>query len=526
MDFQELISDLRARHNVVPVRAEETSADEVYLHVRPEDFHDACLGLHKILQQPVWMLSAADERRRQGGFQVLAVFPAPKLKKWVFVAMALEAGRPRYPSVAKDMFSAHLFERSLHEMFGIVPEGNPDLRRLNLHDEVWPEGSCPLRKDFVPPAAFDGTGKKYPFIKGEGEGIFEVPVGPVHAGIIGPGHFRFTAAGEPIINLELRLGFTHRGAEKHFEGKDAGGAAARAECVAGDAAFAHGLAFCHAVEKINGVPVPVRAQLLRAVFLELERLYNHASDIGGMAVDVGFSFPSALASLIKEKILRLNQRLTGHRYLKGVNAVGGLLRDITPEQALEIREALADAEKDFRDLRAMLFASVSFMDRVDSTGVLKKRTARDLGVKGLAGRASGIPQDLRKDFPGVYESLGFRICLEEPGDVLARLRVRLSEFEESARLIRAALAQLPAGDVRAGSGRSKPGFALGCAESWRGPVLYWVRISEDGAVDRCHIVDPSVQNWQGLAYCVLGDIIPDFPLCNKSFDLSYAGNDL
>ena len=422
------------------------------------------------------------------------------------------------------MHSASLFEREIWEMFGIRPNGHPDLRRLRLHDEVWAKDNFPLRKDFQKMQVGDLS--DFRFSRVEGEGIFEVPVGPVHAGIIGPGHFRFSVAGEPIINLELRLGFTHRGVEKLFEGKRYPDAIRLAECVSGDSSFAHSLAFTQAAEKISGLSVPGQAAYLRGIFLELERMYNHANDLGGIAIDVGFSFPSAYASLIKEAILQLNHKLTGNRYLRKVNTIGGVLADIDDTRKQLLLDSLKRVKRDFNELVKILYSSVSFMDRVDTTGVLLRRTAEDLGAVGLAARASGIPTDLRKYFPGVYKEAKFKMSLQESGDVLARLRVRVSEFEESCRLIEEFCAKLNMGEKLRVEPELKGGNALGYAEGWRGPVLYWLKTDAAGLIERCKIVDPSFLNWQGLSYAVLGNIIPDFPLCNKSFDLSYSGNDL
>jgi Ni,Fe-hydrogenase III large subunit len=348
----------------------------------------------------------------------------------------------------------------------------------------------------------------------------------VHAGIIGPGHFRFSVAGEPIINLELRLGFVHRGVEKLFEGKLYTEAVGLSECVSGDSSFAHSLAFTKSAEKISGVTVPARVNILRAVFLELERMYNHVNDIGGMAVDVGFSFPGAYASIIKEAILQLNENLSGNRYLRKINVVGGVISDIDGSKKQFLLDSLKSIKSDFNELVRILNSSVSFMDRIDTTGVLRKKTAEDLGVSGLLGRASGIPTDLRKYFSGIYRESGFKISVRESGDVLARLCLRISEFEESIRLIEVFAAKL----AKAQGLRISPGIkgasALGYAEGWRGPVLYWLETGPSGLIERCKIVDPSFLNWQGLSFAVLGNIIPDFPLCNKSFNLSYSGNDL
>ena len=498
--------------------------DEVFLKVEPQDFKDICLTLHKILSSPVMMLFACDERKISESFVIHCVFVDFKNSQWITVIMDVSQENPSFNTLAKSIHSASLFEREIWEMFGIEPKENPDLRRLRLHDEVWPKGNYPLRKDFK---MKQGEGlSDYKFSRVEGEGVFEVPVGPVHAGIIGPGHFRFSVAGEPIINLELRLGFTHRGVEKLFEGKLYTDVVGLSECVCGDSSFAYSLAFTQAAEKISGVTVPAQASILRAIFLELERMYNHVNDIGGIAVDVGFSFPHAYASIIKEVILQLNEKLSGNRYLRKINVVGGVTQAIDETKKEFLFNFLKRIKSDFSELVKILNSSVSFMDRVDTTGVLRKKTAEDLGVVGLVARASGIPTDLRRYFPGVYNQAKFKMMIQESGDVLARLRVRISEFEESCRLVEEFAARLNKGEKLIIEVQLREGSALGYTEGWRGPILYWLETSPAGLIERCKIVDPSFLNWQGLSFAVLGNIIPDFPLCNKSFDLSYAGNDL
>jgi len=526
MDSPEIITGVKTRFpGFAPLSVEQNYPDQVTVKVCPGDFLEACLALHKILPSPVMTLFASDERGDHAKFVINCIFVNLRKSQWVIVSMDIPQENPFFASLAKDMHSAMLFEREVWEMFGIEPKGNPDLRRLRLHDEVWPSGNYPLRKDFK--EIRPGGVSDYKFCRVEGEGVFEVPVGPVHAGIIGPGHFRFSVAGEPIINLELRLGFTHRGIEKLFEGKPYPDALRLSECVSGDSCFAHSLAFARAAEKISGTSVPVRAEYIRGIFLELERMYNHVNDIGGIALDVGFSFPSAFASIIKEAILQLNFGLTGSRYLKNVNAVGGISIDIGIDKKKMFLSSLKGIKKDFDELVKILYSSVSFMDRVDSTGALHKKTALDLGAVGLVARASGIPTDLRKYFPGIHKEAKFKMAMQETGDVLSRLRVRVFEFRESCRLIEEFTGKLKSGQDNI---NNKPGIrggsALGYTEGWRGPVLYWLETGREGLLKRCKVTDPSFLNWQGLSYAVLGNIIPDFPLCNKSFDLSYPGNDL
>jgi len=525
MDCPEIISGIKKEFTGFnPLCVSRPYADEVVIKVNPPDFKNTCLVLHKILSSPVMALFALDERRKTGSFAINCVFVDFRNSRWITVTMDIPQEDPGFDSLAKSMHSASLFEREIWEAFGVKPKGHPDLRRLRLHDEVWPQGNYPLRKDFngINPQALG----EYKFARVDGEGVFEVPVGPVHAGIIGPGHFRFSVAGEPIINLEIRLGFKHRGIEKLFEGKSCLDAVGLSECVSGDSSFAHSFAFTQAAEKISGVSIPPQAAYLRSIFLELERMYNHVNGVGGMALDAGFSFPSAYASIIKEAILQLNDKLTGSRYLKKVNTIGGVLADIDDTKKQILLDSLKHIKQDFNELVKILYSSVSFMDRVDTTGILHRKTAEDLGLVGLIARASGIPTDLRKYFPGVYKEVKFKMVTQESGDVLARLRVRISEFEESIRLIEEFATKLAkSGELRTSQG-IKEGRALGYAEGWRGPVLYWLETGPTGLIERCKIVDPSFHNWQGLSFAVLGNIIPDFPLCNKSFDLSYSGNDL
>ena len=495
----------------------------IYLEVKPEEFKSTCLKLHKELHSPVMMLFVDDERIEQGGYFIYCAFLSFKEQQWSWVKTRLPADNPVFDSIAKEIYSANLFEREIKEMFGLEPLGNPDNRRLRLHDEVWPEGHFPLRKDF---SGANAGGRVGEYSAGQvfGEGIFEVPVGPVHAGIIGPGHFCFSVAGEPIIKLSTRFGFTHRGIEKLLENKLPDEGVALAERVSGDSSLAQAQAFCRAIENISKLIVPERALYLRVIFLELERMYNHISSIGGMAIDVGFSFPAALCSIIKEALQALNDRLVGSRFLKGAVAIGGC-RDIKEGDKKLIIDSLAIIMADFSEVRKMLLTSVSFMDRVDTTGRLSLENAENLGVLGMAGRASGLAVDLRDNiYP--YSAAGFKMMVRNEGDVLARLIIRLDEFEESGRLIQELLDKLPKGETMSQPGKYSQGSGLGAVEGARGPVLYWARLNNEGRIVRCKIVDPSFRNWTGLSLAVLENIVPDFPVCNKSFDLSYAGNDL
>ena len=513
--------------NTALIQSFDRVMNELYIEVKKEDFKNRCLALHKELNSPVMMMFAEDDRKENNDFKIYCVFLDKAARQWTIVKTKISPESKKFEALSKDVYSASIFERQIKEMFGIEAEGAIDLRSLALHDEVWPKGYYPQLKDFKIPG-HDNLKSGYLFNKIQGEGIFEIPVGPVHAGIIGPGHFRFSVAGEPIINLETRLGFTHRGVEKLFEGKKIEEAIALSECISGDSVFAYSVAFCNAIEKIYGIEVPYQSQLLRAIFLELERMYNHVSDIGGIALDVGFSFCANYAAIIKENILSLNNELTNSRYLKGVNGIGGTSKKLDDKSRILLINSLISIEKDFNELKKMLLSNASFMDRVEKTGILRKKTAEDLGITGVVARASGVPIDLREISSETYKDEGFKLIKHQEGDVLARLNVRVEEFIQSLNLIRRFESKIKY--VILGQAQDdtclKEGFALGYTEAWRGALLFWVRTNKEGLIERCKIVDPSVHNWHGLTFAVLENIVPDFPVCNKSFDLSYSGNDL
>ena len=333
-------------------------------------------------------------------------------------------------------------------------------------------------------------------------------------------------AGEPIINLEIRLGYVHRGIEKLAEGMDPAAAAGLAERVCGDAAFAHALAYCQAVESLAGAAAPPRAQALRTVFAEMERLYNHLGDIAGIATDVGFAFGAAHMALLREKVLQQNRALAGHRLLKGVAAPGGILKDITAGQSSDLSSFLRRLSEEYAAVERIYLGTDSLMDRAEGAGVLPRQTAADLGGVGPAARACGVDLDLRRDHPyGMYGELDFQVPLRQEGDVAARMLVKMAEFSQSVSIIEQALERLPQGPVMTPVGRLPAGAALGWAESSRGEILDWLEIGREGRIERLKIKSPSFSNWPLLAWAVRDNIVPDFPLINKSFNLSYSGND-
>ena len=472
-------------------------------------------------------LAAADTRAAGDDFTLVYVFAPPQLAPSVTVLVPVPAAVARFASLATRSFAASRFEREIHDLFGLVPEGHPDLRRLTLH-QYWPEGYYPLRRDVAPRTDFVDRGEPFPFRRVEGEGIFEITVGPVHAGIIEPGHFRFSVEGETIVNLETRLGFVHKGTEKLFEGVAVDRALALAERISGDTSVGHALAYCQAVEALAGCAVPVRANRLRVVLLELERIYNHVGDVGMIVNDTGFSFGHAHCFRIREELLRLNQQLTGHRLLRGAVVPGGVTGPIVRARLAHAAARIGDLVAEFAALVRLCLDNTTVLERLQGTGRLTERTAAEMQVVGLVGRASGVDADLRRDEPfAAYRETGVNVSIYQAGDVWARTMVRLDETREAARLIGEiarqdcpGVAQAPLQPLTASA------HAFGLVEAWRGPVWHWVMAAGPATLDRVKVVDPSFRNWPALEHAVLKNIVPDFPLCNKSFNLSYSGNDL
>ncbi|HTV75380.1 MAG TPA: hypothetical protein VMD57_00160, partial [Candidatus Baltobacteraceae bacterium] len=403
---------------------------------------------------------------------------------------------------------------------------HPNPRRCVLHDD-WPDVH-PLRKDFhlqaqLPP--FHGERHKFRIV--EGEGVFQVPVGPVHAGIIEPGHFLFSVAGEPVLYLQLRLFYTHKGTEKLFENLPLPHCVRLAESISGDSSFAHATAFCHAVEHVAGVEAPPRARFLRSICLELERLYNHIADIGAICTDVAFVTANMHCMRLKERVLRLNESFTGNRLLRGMACPGGVRFDCDADQLNALSQLVVELRPEFDSIVYLIEGSSSTLDRLRNTGVLNPKVARDLGIVGIAGRASGFDHDLRRDFPNAaYGEVEISVPVYQEGDVEHRMKVRIDEVRESFSLIQQFVAKLPDGPVRIEIGELPvDATALGYVEGWRGEIFHWIRTAPGNRLARCKIKDPSLQNWPALSEAILGNIIPDFPVVNKSFNLSYSGTD-
>lgn len=430
-----------------------------------------------------------------------------------------------FPSVGRLHAPAIRLERTVRDLFGLVPHDAPDLRPWLDHGRWGVRHPLGGRRRQAPVPA---DGDDYEFLPAEGEGLHQIPVGPVHAGVIEPGHFRFTVNGEIVVRLEARLGYTHKGVEALMQRASLSRAVALAGHVSGDSTVAYALAFSRAAEKALGLEVPVRAHHLRALMAETERLANHLGDIGAICNDASFALMLAHCSVLRERTLRAAEAAFGHRLMRGLVVPGGVAADIGDEGIAAIRALAAEIGARFPELVALYDNTTSLQDRTVSTGILSGELARRFAAGGYVGRASGRGFDARKAlaYPP-YDRLSFDMPVFAAGDVDARIWVRIREVEASLSLIGQLLDTLPQGPVSTPvrpAGTVSEGIAM--VEGFRGDVLAWLRLDGEGRVERCHLRDPSWFQWPLIEAAVEGNIVADFPLCNKSFNCSYSGHDL
>lgn len=464
-------------------------------------------------------------------FRIVYLLTAGGPDRRVELELLTDRSAPQVPSMAALSFPLGRFEREMRDLYGVVPLDHPLPRRLVRHAH-WPTGWYPMRSDAGAPPAFAHEAA-YPFVRVEGRGVYEIPVGPVHAGMIEPGHFRFSVVGETILKLKARLWFTHKGLEKLAEGRTPDEAFALAERVSGDTTAGHATAFALAVEDALGWRVPERAQAARAALLELERLYNHVADIGALCNDVGYGVLHTHAQRVREDLLRLNDEVTGHRLLRGGVVLGGARLAAVPDAA-----RVARIGDDIAEIVDLALRNSVVVDRFTGTAALATENAREIGVLGYVARASGVDVDARRDHPFHQATTAVRSAVRTEGDVLARFLVRAEEVRASVELLGALLPGLTAGPVVAaapGPGEwpgEGPGAASGAAsgiglvEGWRGTIAHRVEVGADGRLTRLKVVDPSFLTWPALPVALRQTIVADFPVTNKSFNLSYAGNDL
>jgi Ni,Fe-hydrogenase III large subunit len=426
-----------------------------------------------------------------------------------------------YASLTPECPQAHWFEREIAEQWGVRPEGHPWLKPVRFQRPLRPAPDPWGRDGKIVVGDTD-------FFRVEGEEIHEVAVGPVHAGVIEPGHFRFQCHGEDVHHLEISLGYQHRGIERALAGGPAPRTIHYMETLAGDTSIGHATAYCHAVEALSGADVPPRARAIRAVALELERVACHIGDLGALAGDVGFLPTAAYCGRIRGDALNLTALLCGNRFGRGLVRPGGVLCDLGPEQAAAFLERLEGVVADAAGAVELLWETPSAMARFEGTGTVSRETAEAIGLVGPAARACGLERDVRRDFPsGAYRSAHIPVVTWPTGDVFARARVRWLEVRNSCGFVRERVEALPAGGLKEETGPLAPGrLVVSLVEGWRGEICHVAVTGEDGRFARYKVVDPSFHNWFGLACALRNQQISDFPLCNKSFNLSYCGHDL
>lgn len=480
-----------------------------------------------MVDAPVWHFAASE--LAQGRWSLLGLWGEPSTVHMAVMdgdtaevaVVSLDCPDRSYPSVGQHHPPAIRLERTIRDLFGLSAEGLPDTRPWLDHNRWGSRFPLGDRIDALSEAS------PYRFLPVEGDGVHQIAVGPVHAGIIEPGHFRFTASGETVVRLEQRLGYTHKGVEGLMTGANLERAVQLAGRVSGDSTVAYAYAFSRAAEAALGLAVPDRAVWLRALFAELERLANHLGDIGAICNDASFTLMHAHCSVLRESVLRASNTAFGHRLMRDIIVPGGVTRDLSEEGKGAIMTTVYDVSLRFPALVELYDNTASLQDRTVDTGLLKAALAKQYAVGGYVGRASGRSFDARRTLAySPYDKLRFEIPVLNEGDVNARIWIRIREVEQSLSLIDQILNQLPKGPLGTHAGHIRePREGVAIVEGFRGDVMVWLRL-RDGQVERCHLRDPSWFQWPLLEAAIEGNIVADFPLCNKSFNCSYSGHDL
>ncbi|AWI05075.1 NADH-quinone oxidoreductase subunit C [Clostridium drakei] len=468
----------------------------------------------------------SNEENAQNDFMINIILSNSKKRYFVIVRYKTQEEIKTFQDI---LFQSHLFEREMCDLFGLKIKDGIDTRKIVKH-EKWPEDVYPLRKSFPYGAKLQEKNEILPYKCKEafGDGAYQISVGPVHAGIIEPGHFRFSVIGEAIENLELRFNYKHRGIEKICENVDANKLNLVFERMACESSAAYAESYALLVEKLLSYDIPQEIKALRVVLLELERIYNFLGDISGICVDIGFSYPAKRFGAFGEQIHKLCERITGSRFMRNVIIPCGINIDFTKEHIEDIKKTLNGMKKRMDEIIEITLNSVSFLDRVENTGIVRNKTAKKLYMTGISGRASGINYDVRKSFPyEIYGILKKSNNTLEIGGVFERYKLKIKEIYDAYNFIFASL-DLINKDIL----KTKTEFklveeteALAAVETVKGELIVYGKVGKDNKFNRIYFKTPSVTNWNGLTYAVLGEIVPDFPLCNKSFNMSYSEND-
>ncbi|MDP4182993.1 MAG: NADH-quinone oxidoreductase subunit C [Bacillota bacterium] len=500
---------------------------ELYISINPSKILEISSHIQNEFNGSLISLFANDERALEGKFAIYYVFAVRDKGYLLILKTSIDENHPEFISITNEVPGAHLYEREIQDMFGLKPLSHPCPKSMVFHDN-WPDKLYPLRKEFDLRTKPDFTRIDREFTIVDGTGVYEIPVGPVHAGIIEPGHFRFSVAGEPIINLEAQLYFVHKGIEKLCEGQSIEKCFYISERISGDETFSNSLAYCLAIEKLADIEVPLKASYSRVLFAELERLVSHLGDLAGICVDVAYGFAAFQFRMLRGWTYQIIEEVCGSRFLRSVNKPGGIRKDFIAGTEKRILEYMDKIKKELTETEKIILSNSLFIDRVENTGILTYQAAVDMNAVGPAGRAAGVTNDVRKDLPYcVYDKLDFTIPEHHNGDVNCRMKVKLEECYQAISLIEQVVNTTTNGKVIEPIKNIKAyKSALGCTESPRGENVHWIMSGENNTIFRYKIRTPSFCNWPAVCLAVQGNIVPDFPLINKSFNLSYAGNDL
>lgn len=518
-----------------------TTFGETYIEVGRDDLYEIVTEIVSMLNGTLMTMFCVDELEYGGknqsaardsryaihyAFRIPAAANDEIKKELLVVTVRVGEKEPEITSITDICLAANWYEREIFDMFGIYPRNHLEMAGLINHYN-FPKETFPMRKDFKAGTKILEVNKIEAKPKVLGGGTYLLPVGPIHAGIIEPGHFRFSCFGEHIINLDAQLFYTHKGLEKIAEGMGAHNANFIAERVCGVCSLSHSVAYTQAVEKIASVEVPERARALRVVLLELERIAGHLTDLMGIAVDVAYYHASNFISKLREEVLSSAYQALRSRYFRSINMPGGLRRDIGDASVKLLLNTALKIKKEMSVVEDMLYGSTTFLERVETTGRLFTKTAKSIGVVGVGARGSNIYCDARKAFSyEIYDKLDFKEIVCDKLDVYSRMCVRLDEIKESAAIIEQAVARLAPGPVRVAIDKL-PAFkpAFGITEAPRGEHIHFIIFDEKSGIYRYHLRSASYANWLALTFAVKGDIVPDFPVINKSFNLCYCSCD-
>lgn len=521
MNIQTIQNEIKGLYYNLP--CEIKNGNELYIDTNPLHYKEI---VQKLLQDNKLLFVAEFCRQEENSFITSTILANRKEGYFVLISYPTDS---ELISLGDLVFQSHLFEREISDMYGIKIVGGNDSRNLVKH-ESWAADVYPMRKDHPFGSKIEQKNEIPPFQFKEvtGDNAYQIPVGPVHAGIIEPGHFRFSVMGEPIENLEIRLMYKHKGIEKLCENVAADKLNLIFERVSGESSVAYSEACAQLLEKLSSLSVPDEIRALRVVLMELERIYNYLDDIAGICVDVAYSYPAKKYGYFSEQIHQLCERLTGSRFMRNSIVAGGSNIAFTLERKADILSTLNGMRNRLEKIINMTLDEVSFLDRVEHTGLVYKDTAKKLYLTGVVGRASGIKYDVRRSFSyELYKDIKKDINILELGGVFERYLLKIAEIRDAFSFIEAALEYIKSDiPVSRPSIDLKPDMeALAAVETVKGELVVYGQTSNKNTFNRIYFKTPSFANWNGLTYAVLGEIVPDFPLCNKSFNMSYAEND-